>query len=169
MATASHGLPAGARQGALGVKLFHPLQRDTASATSQGKARGWQNVTYCEPKPYLLHGQTIPFGGQKVWFCQATLWATPFCTFISIRNALRFLRENLRHEAQKAAQANGLRPTFRPHAGLHGLPYNKKERLPPIGENLSFVVLSGFEPLQTEPKPVVLPLHHRTKSECKIT
>ena len=25
-----------------------------------------------------------------------------------------------------------------------------------------FVVLSGFEPLQTEPKPVVLPLHHRT-------
>ena len=25
-----------------------------------------------------------------------------------------------------------------------------------------FVVLPGFEPGQTEPKPVVLPLHHRT-------
>ena len=25
-----------------------------------------------------------------------------------------------------------------------------------------YVVLGGFEPPQTEPKPVVLPLHHRT-------
>ena len=38
-----------------------------------------------------------------------------------------------------------------------------------------FVVLPGFEPGQTEPKPVVLPLHHRTilmrpllKSDAKI-
>ena len=30
------------------------------------------------------------------------------------------------------------------------------------------VVLSGFEPLQTEPKPVVLPLHHRTIAGAKI-
>ena len=28
--------------------------------------------------------------------------------------------------------------------------------------DLFFVVLPGFEPGQTEPKPVVLPLHHRT-------
>ena len=32
-----------------------------------------------------------------------------------------------------------------------------------------FVVLGGFEPPQTEPKPVVLPLHHRTKLRCKGT
>ena len=29
-------------------------------------------------------------------------------------------------------------------------------------KNLFEVVLPGFEPRQTEPKPVVLPLHHRT-------
>ena len=27
----------------------------------------------------------------------------------------------------------------------------------------AFVVPTGFEPIQTEPKSVVLPLHHRTK------
>ena len=31
-----------------------------------------------------------------------------------------------------------------------------------VSFNLEFVVLPGFEPGQTEPKPVVLPLHHRT-------
>ena len=31
-----------------------------------------------------------------------------------------------------------------------------------VSFNLEFVVLPGFEPRQTEPKPVVLPLHHRT-------
>ena len=31
---------------------------------------------------------------------------------------------------------------------------------------LFFVVLPGFEPRQTEPKPVVLPLHHRTILMC---
>ena len=30
------------------------------------------------------------------------------------------------------------------------------------------VVLGGFEPPQTEPKPVVLPLHHRTIAGAKI-
>ena len=30
------------------------------------------------------------------------------------------------------------------------------------------VVLGGFEPPQTEPKPVVLPLHHRTIVGAKI-
>ena len=30
------------------------------------------------------------------------------------------------------------------------------------------VVLGGFEPPQTEPKPVVLPLHHRTIAGTKI-
>ncbi len=117
MATASHGLPAGAQRGTLDVKLFHPLQRDTASATNQGKARGGQNVTYCEPKPYLLHGKTIPFGGQKVWFGQATLWATPFCTFISILNALSFLRENLRHEAPKSGASEWPARHFPPARG----------------------------------------------------
>ena len=41
-----------------------------------------------------------------------------------------------------------------------------------------FVVLPGFEPGQTEPKPVVLPLHHKTilsskrcssQKRCKVT
>ena len=37
--------------------------------------------------------------------------------------------------------------------------YTKNE----VQMNLVFcVVLPGFEPRQTEPKPVVLPLHHRT-------
>ena len=31
-----------------------------------------------------------------------------------------------------------------------------------------FVVLPGFEPGQTEPKPVVLPLHHRTILICSL-
>ena len=31
-----------------------------------------------------------------------------------------------------------------------------------------FVVLPGFEPGQTEPKPVVLPLHHRTILRCSL-
>ena len=31
-----------------------------------------------------------------------------------------------------------------------------------------FVVLPGFEPGQTEPKPVVLPLHHRTILMCSL-
>ena len=42
--------------------------------------------------------------------------------------------------------------------------------------NLSFSVVSrGFEPRQTEPKPVVLPLHHETigcfvfQKRCKVT
>ena len=30
------------------------------------------------------------------------------------------------------------------------------------------VVLGGFEPPQTEPKPVVLPLHHRTIWDAKL-
>lgn len=162
MATASHGLPAGARRGTLDVKLFHPLQRDTASATNQGKARGGQNVTYCEPKPYLSAAKR--YGLAKRYFGQHL-----FVRLFPFGKPLGFCAKTCATKPQKAAQANGLRATFRPHAGLHGLPYNKKERLPPIGENLSFVVLSGFEPLQTEPKPVVLPLHHRTKSECKIT
>ena len=37
-----------------------------------------------------------------------------------------------------------------------------------ISTDLFSVVLSGFEPLQTEPKPVVLPLHHRTIAGAKI-
>ena len=30
------------------------------------------------------------------------------------------------------------------------------------------VVVGGFEPPQTEPKPVVLPLHHRTIMAAKV-
>ena len=35
-------------------------------------------------------------------------------------------------------------------------------------KNLAFVELLGFEPRQTEPKSVVLPLHHSSiRKECK--
>ena len=34
--------------------------------------------------------------------------------------------------------------------------------------DLFIVVLPGFEPGQTEPKPVVLPLHHRTILMCSL-
>ena len=37
-----------------------------------------------------------------------------------------------------------------------------------VSFNLEFVVLPGFEPGQTEPKPVVLPLHHRTILICSL-
>lgn len=48
--------------------------------------------------------------------------------------------------------------------------YKRKCQTPEI-KHLTFskVVVRGFEPRQTEPKPVVLPLHHRTKSRCKVT
>ena len=34
-------------------------------------------------------------------------------------------------------------------------------------ETLFYVDLPGFEPRQTEPKSVVLPLHHRSILDCK--
>ena len=41
--------------------------------------------------------------------------------------------------------------------------YKRKKRKPIVMTSFLFnVVLGGFEPPQTEPKPVVLPLHHRT-------
>ena len=39
-----------------------------------------------------------------------------------------------------------------------------KKRGKPVQSPLFFAVVPGFEPGQTEPKPVVLPLHHTTIS-----
>ena len=44
---------------------------------------------------------------------------------------------------------------------------NEKRQLR-IGVAFLHVVLGGFEPPQTEPKPVVLPLHHRTICGAKL-
>ena len=52
-----------------------------------------------------------------------------------------------------------------PQCNLKGFLKNAiKKRGKPVQPPLFFAVVPGFEPGQTEPKPVVLPLHHTTIS-----